>query len=347
VTRRILFGLLALAPITIVADRLHLGETALFILAASALIPLAWLIGEATDHAAEHTGPGVGGFLNASFGNAPEIIIALLAVSSAQPDVVRGSLAGSVVSNLLLVLGLSLFVATRDDMDRGSLLAQVGIVLFAAALFLVPSIPSWDGDPERDSLFTLTIPVGIALLVAYLIVTVVGLRRHRRLHLASGHVATEGAWTFKRSLTVLAVATVVTAFISEILVHSLEAFADAVGASSFFVAIVVVAIVGNAAEHGGAVVLAKRGRTRLATEIAISSSAQVALFVAPLVAVLSFLVGDPLPLSFRPVEIATMVGAALLVGAIVLRGRATRLYGMVLLATYLAMVVLYLYAGDR
>src|SRR3954447_2608993 len=131
VGRRLLWASLVLVPVTLLADILGAGHTALFVLAAGALIPLAWLIGESTEHAAEHTGPGIGGFLNASFGNAPEIIIALLAIGSGLPNVVRGSLAGSVVSNLLLVLGLSLLVAGEGQLDRRSLLVQTGTVLLA------------------------------------------------------------------------------------------------------------------------------------------------------------------------------------------------------------------------
>src|SRR5215213_10778713 len=127
-----------------------LGEIELFVLAALALIPLAWLIGEATEHAARHTGPGIGGFLNATFGNAPELIIALFAVSESKFEVVRGSLTGSVVGNLLLVLGFSLLFGGRGPLDRASSFLSIGLVAVAAALFLIPSIPGWHGDPERD-----------------------------------------------------------------------------------------------------------------------------------------------------------------------------------------------------
>src|SRR5919197_2802351 len=287
--RRILWALLALTPLVLLARYVfHFGETALFILSALALIPLAWLIGEATEHAAEHTGPGIGGFLNASFGNAPELIIALLAVSDDLPNVVRGSLTGSVVSNILLVLGVALFAAGEGRLDRASLLAQLGLVAVAVLVFLIPSVPGFHGDPERHSLAVAGIPVSLALLALYVGVTLATLRRHRRLHAASGAVAT--GWSLPVALGTLAVATAATALVSEIIVHSLDAFAKAAGLSEFFVAVVIVAIVGNAAEHGGAVVIARRGKMELATEIAISSSAQVALFVAPAIALLSFVV---------------------------------------------------------
>ncbi|HEV2902113.1 MAG TPA: hypothetical protein VGW30_02510, partial [Gaiellaceae bacterium] len=164
--RRILWASLALAPVSIALHYLaDIGDTAEFMLAAAALIPLAWLIGEATEHAAHHTGPGIGGFLNATFGNAPELIIALLAVHEGLTEVVRGSLTGSVVGNLLLVLGFSLLFGGRGALDRESSLLSLGLVALAIVLFLIPAVPGWEGDPERDQIVYLSIPVSIALLL--------------------------------------------------------------------------------------------------------------------------------------------------------------------------------------
>src|SRR6188508_3009492 len=154
----------------------------LFVMAAVSLVPLAWLIGEATEHAAHHTGAGIGGFLNATFGNAPELIIALFAVSDGLFEVVRGSLTGSVVGNLLLVLGFSLLFGGRGKIDRASSFLSLGLVAFATLLLLIPSIPGWSGDPERDEIVTLTIPVAIVLLVVYVGFTWYSLRRHAALH---------------------------------------------------------------------------------------------------------------------------------------------------------------------
>ena len=350
--RKLLWASLVLAPITLLLRFVfHADDTTLFVAAAAALIPLAWLIGEATEHAGEHTGPGIGGFLNASFGNAPELIIALFAVNASLPDVVRGSLVGSVVSNILLVLGVALIFGGQGGhgrpLDRFSLLLQLGLVLVATALFLVPSVPSWTGDPERHTLTVLTIPVAIVLLVLYAVVTRRSLRRHKRLHEESGDEAAEGGWTLPVSLVALGAATLVTALISETLVHSLDAFAHAAGISEFFIAAVIVAIVGNAAEHGGAVVIASRGKLRLATEIAVSSSAQVALLVTPAVALLSWLVRPALPLSFRPIELAAMGGAAALVALTVSDGRGRRWEGFFLVAVYAGVAAGFWVAGDR
>jgi Ca2+:H+ antiporter len=345
VVRKVLFGTLALAPLVIgLHYLLHPPETAEFLLSALALIPLAWLIGEATEHAAEHTGPGVGGFLNATFGNAPELIIALIAVHEGLNEVVRGSLTGSVVSNLLLVLGASLVAGGRGQLDRYSSFLSFGLLVFATALFLVPALPSWEGDPDRDSLAALSIPVSVVLLAVYVGVTWFSLRRHRALHVASDEEIR--AWSFRSALGALAIATVVTALVAEILVGSLEVFADKVGLTEFFVAAVIVAIVGNAAEHGGAVIVAFRGKIALAGEIALSSAAQVAVFLIPAVALVSWLL-EPVALSFRPVEIAALAASIGFTAVVLFEGRSSRSRGGLLVLGYVVVVVVFFLAGDR
>src|ERR671913_1217938 len=313
--RRILFTSVALAPLVILVHYLfHPSQTLDFVLAAAALIPLAWLIGEATEHAAEHTGPGIGGFLNATFGNAPELIIALFAVNAMEFEVVRGSLTGSVVGNLLLVLGFSLLFGGRGEIDRQSSFIALGLVALTTLLLLIPSIPGWHGDPERDELVKLSIPVSIVLLISYLGLTWYSLRRHAAMHVASDEEIR--GWSLRLSLLVLGAATVVTALVAEILVASIDTFAENSGLSEFFLAAVVIAIVGNAAEHGGAVVVAARGKIKLAAEIALASSAQVAVFLIPAVCLLALLI-DPLTLAFRQIEIAAL-GVSVVVASAVL-----------------------------
>ena len=347
--RRILLSGLALAPLAAILDWVvGAGDVPVFCVSALALVPLAWVIGEATEQAAEHTGSRIGGFLNASFGNAPELIIALFAISDGLPDVVRGSITGSIVSNLLLVLGFALVATDEEDIHRGSLVSNLGLVVWASLLFLIPSVPGWSGDPDRHSLAIATIPVAAILLLFYFGQTSINLRKDRDDHRKEA-AKSPGPQTLslRNALVVLAVATAITAVVSEILVHTLEGFADSVGLSQFFVSAVIVAIVGNAAEHGGAVVIARRGKIRLASEIAVSSAAQVALFVAPLAALLSFLVRPPLPLAFRPVELATIAGSALFVGVVVWDRKGTRREGTLLLAGYVVCVVAYYLSGNR
>jgi Ca2+:H+ antiporter len=344
--RRILWALLALAPATILVHyAVHPGDTADFVFAALALVPLAWLIGEATEHAAQHTGPRIGGFLNATFGNAPELIIALVAIADGLTDVVRGSLTGSVVGNLLLVLGFSLLFGGRGELDRESSTISLGLISVALVLFLIPAVPGWDGDPDRDSLARLSVIPSILLLAAYVAATYISLRRHRPSHV-SDEPDEMAAWSLRRSLVVLGIATLATALIAEILVGSLETFAHRAGLSEFFVAAVVVAIVGNAAEHGGAVVVAHRGRIRLAAEIALASSAQVAVFLIPAVALLSWPI-EPLSLSFRKVELGAVAVSVLLTWALVWQGRSSRWRGVVLIAGYVGVASVFFAAGDR
>jgi Ca2+:H+ antiporter len=342
--RKILVAGLALGPLAAVLRWVvDAGDVPVFCVSALALIPLAWLIGEATEQAAEHTGAAVGGLINASFGNAPELIIALFAIADGLPDVVRGSITGSIVSNLLLVLGLALVATDEEDIDRTSLLSNLLLVVWAALLFLIPSVPGWHGEPDRHSLAVATVPVAVILLVFYAGQTWFNLRGRR----GKSRTPAPDSWRFRNALVTLAIATVATAVVSEILVHTLEGFADSAGLSQFFVSAVIVALVGNAAEHGGAIVVARRGKIRLATEIAVSSAAQVALLVAPLVALLSFLVRPPMPLAFRPVELATMAAAALLVGITVWDRRGTRREGLILVAAYAVCVVAYYLSGNR
>ena len=347
--RKLLWASLALAPITFVVDfAFHPGDVVLFVLAAASLVPLAWLIGESTEQAAEHTGPGIGGFFNASFGNAPELIIAVFAVADGLPNVVRGSLAGSVVSNLLLVLGLAMAIGpSGKPINRNSLLLQLGLVAVAVLLFLAPSIAGWHGNPDRHSLAVLTAPIAVILLVIYVVVQTIQLRGFRQTHAESGYEERADAWSLRRALIALALATTATAVTSEILVHSLDGFAKAAGLSQFFISVVVVAVVGNAAEHGGAIVIARRGKMRLATEIAVSSSAQVALFVTPAIALLAWVVTPALPLAFRWEEIGAMALATVVVTAVVFDGTSRRWEGWALVGVYVALVVGFGFAGDR
>jgi len=345
VARRILWASLALAPATIAVDAVaQPGKVVLFVLAATALIPLAWLIGEATEHAAEHTGAGVGGFLNASFGNAPELIIAVFAISDGLPEVVRGSLAGSVISNLLLVFGVTQAVGPEKEINRRSLFAQLGLVAAAVVLFAGPVALGYTGNPERHTAVLASIPIAVVLVVLYLAITGRNLREHRELERDG---PADGAWSMPRAVAALSIATALTAFVSEILVHSLGAFAEAVGATDFFIAAVIVAIVGNAAEHGGAIVIARAGKMKLASEIAISSSAQVALLVAPVVMLLSLLFTHQLPLSFRWEEIVAMAAAVALAAATIADGSTKRWEGGLLVVAYAVVVAAFWLAGNR
>jgi Ca2+:H+ antiporter len=217
----------------------------------------------------------------------------------------------------------------------------VGVAVVA---LVIPAAVGYSGDPERHAAIVASVPDAIALLLLYVVVVGRNLWRHQQVDRKPAH---PDAWTMPVALAALAAATGATAWVSEILVHSLHAFATAVGLSEFFIAVVVVAIVGNAAEHGGAILIARAGKMRLATEIAVSSSAQVALLVVPAVLLLGLAFAHPLTLAFRWTELVAMAGAAVVAAAVVWDGRTNRREGVVLLAAYAVAVVGFLLYGGR
>jgi Ca2+:H+ antiporter len=343
--QKTLFTLLLIGPVVVVLDRLDVaGELTLFVLAGAALIPLSWLIGEATDNLARHTGPGVGGFLNATFGNAPELIIAIVAISDGLTEIVRASLVGSIAGNLLLVLGFTLLFGRNGGIDRPSAYISLGLVGFATVLVLVAAVPGFHGDPDRRSLAVLSIPIAALLSIVRVIENHFALRRQRALY-STAEREPEG-WPFTSAIVVLGLASVVTALVTETLVGTLRSFADRAHLSEFFVAVVIVAILGNATEHGSAVLLARRGRVKLAVEIPLASSAQIAGLLIPLVALISWGF-EPLALSFRPVEMVAIAVAAALPALVLLPGRTTRFGGAILLAAYAVLAVAFYVSGDR
>lgn len=345
--RAVWLVLLAPAPIVIVLDRTGaVGDVTLFVLACLALAPLAWLIGEATGQAARHVGPGLGAFLNASFGNAPELIIALVAVAEGLPEVVRASLTGSIVGNLLLVLGFSLLVARPSRIDRFAAMVAGGTVFIAVLFLLVPATAGLDGDPDRRWLAQLGVPFAAGLLAVRVFVNRRQLRRFRRLQAAQTATVEEGGWPLGLAVGLLAVVTVLTALVTETLVGTIDVFATRANLSDFFVAAVIVALVGNATEHGSAVLLAARGQVDLATEISLASSSQVAGFLIPVVALLSWAI-DPLTLSFRAIELAAIAAAALAACAVLVAGRTSRAAGAALVGAYLVVAVSFYVVGDR
>jgi Ca2+:H+ antiporter len=344
-SQRLLAPLLLLGPLVVVLDRLDaVGSLTLFVLAGAALVPLSWLIGEATDNLAAHTGPGIGGFLNATFGNAPELIIAIVALSNGLTEIVKASLVGSIAGNLLLVLGFTLLFGRAGAIDRRSAYVSLGLVGFATLLVLVATVPSFHGDPDRRSLAELSLGLAVLLLIVRVTVTRYTLRRQRRLFTP---VEGDGAgWPLRTAVVVLGLATVVTAFVTDTLVRTLQPFADAAHLSEFFVAVVIVAIVGNVTEHGSAVLLARRGRVKLAVEIPLASSAQIAGLLIPLVTLISWGF-EPLALSFRPIELVAMGVAAALPALALSAGRTTRAGGALLLVAYTVLAVAFYLSGDR
>ncbi|MBL0157236.1 MAG: calcium/proton exchanger [Bryobacterales bacterium] len=325
-------------------------HVAIFVLAALAIVPLAGWMGHATEHLAEHTGEGVGGLLNATFGNAAELIIALAALQKGLYDVVKASLTGSIIGNILLVAGLSIFaggikypiqifqaVAART---QSTLLTLGGIALIVPAMFHhLAGVGPMGHKLEVD----LSLEISLVLLAVYAGHLVFSLITHKKLFTGlpssseterpSDHAP---KWSITKSVSVLAVATGFIAWMSEILVGSVEQAAHSFGMTSLFVGVIVVAIIGNAAEHSTAIVMAMKNRMDLSLSIAIGSSIQIVLFVAPLLIILSYFIGPkPMDLVFSPAEVVAVVLAVLIVGEIAADGESNWMEGAMLLAVYL------------
>jgi Ca2+:H+ antiporter len=336
--RKLLWASLALVPVAAAARFFGVPPLGQFVVAAAALTPLAWIISEATEQIGQRTGPTIGGLLNATFANVPELMIALFAVADGLFEVVRGSLSGSVVANLLLVLGLSLAVGGSGELDRSVTrlsLAAIAIAAGAYALFAAPHFATGDEDKAYG---LVVFPVAAVLLGIYGVVLWRSLRRQRRAEAREG----EGSeWSLKRSLVVLGLAMIGTAVVAETITSSIGRFADQIGVSEFFAAAVVVALAGNGAEHGAAVVVAARGELELAADVALESAGQVAAFLVPAVALVSWLV-KPLPLAFSLVELVVIAGSVALAAGLVAGGVSSRARGVVLVAAYGVVVAAFL-----
>jgi Ca2+:H+ antiporter len=358
--RRFLFSgdgwpyfLVPFIPIAIALDIAGAGAGLIFFSSAAGVIPTAALMGRSTEELAARSGPGIGGLLNVTFGNAPEIIIAFFALQEGLQEVVKASLVGSILGNILLVLGAAMLVGglkrERQRFDRTAANVQSTMLLLACVALIMPAIfelviggtlpnPTDESKQFPNDLEKLSFGVAIILMLTYVAGLVFSLRTHSDLfnpaHAEDDHVGHD-AWTVKRSVIMLAIAGIAVGVMSEILVGSIEEASDAVGLSPFFVGIIVVAIVGNAAEHWVAVFFAARDKMDLSVNIAIGSAAQIALFAAPLLVLVSFVVGDfPMALVFNGLELGAILLAVFIANQVTQEGESTWFEGLQLLAVY-------------
>ncbi len=347
-------------PIAIVLELADAGAGAIFFAAALGIVPTAALMGVATEELAVRSGPGIGGLLNVTFGNAPELIIALFALGEGLHEVVKASIIGSIIGNILLVLGAATFVGGlgRDRQRFNATAASVqSLMLFlAAAALLMPAIfelaggiglPS-AGDELVDygsKVESLSAAVAVVLMFTYVAGLVFSLRTHRDLFNPAYEQEDTLDWSARRSVVMLAIAGVAVAVMSEILVGSIAEASESVGLSEFFIGVIVVAIVGNAAEHWVAVLVAYKNKMDLAVNIAIGSSAQVALFVAPVLVIASFVIGPgPLALVFNGYELGALLIAVLIANYVTHEGESTWFEGVQLLAVYLILALAFGFA---
>ncbi len=351
-------------PIAVALELAHAEATLIFGAAALGVVPTAALMGRATEELAARTGPGIGGFLNVTFGNFPELVIAFFALNAGLQEVVKASLIGSILGNILLVMGLAMLVGgakrERQFFDRTAANVQVLMLLLAAAALVLPAayelidggrLPSV-GEEEvnyPNEVETMSFVAAIVLLATYAGGLMFSLRTHRSLFNPTGeeeHHAGE-AWSIRRSVITLAIAGVAVGLMSEILVGSIQEASEGIGISEFFVGLIVVAIVGNAAEHWVAIYFAAKDKMDLAVNISIGSSAQIALFVGPVLVLLSFVpgIGDhPMSLVFNGYELVAVLLAILVANFVVNEGESTWFEGLQLLALYTVLGVVFFYA---
>jgi Ca2+:H+ antiporter len=349
-------------PIAVAMDIASSSAALIFFAAALGVVPTAALMGRATEELAARTGPGIGGLLNVTFGNFPELIIAFFALREGLQEVVKASLIGSILGNVLLVMGAAMFAGglsrTKQTFSRTSAEVQASMLLLAAAALVMPTIFQLvhGGSLPRvgseifdfgSDLEHMSFAVAIILLVSYIAGLWFSLRTHQHLfNPEHGDDEEAGdAWPVRRSVITLAVAGVLVGLMSEILVGSIEDASDAIGLSNFFVGLIVVAIVGNAAEHWVAVYFAIRDKMDLSVNIAIGSSAQIALFVAPVLVLLSFVVGpNPMALVFNGYELGAVLLALLIANLVIADGESTWYEGLQLLAVYAVLGVAFFFA---
>lgn len=347
---KMLNWLLVFLPLAFIAHFLHWAPSVIFGCCALAIIPLAGMMGRATEHLGERLGEGPGGLLNATFGNACELIIALAALRANLPEVVKASITGSIVGNILLVMGLSMFVGglrhQTQTFNKTAATTLATLLGLGAISLIVPAVFAAPDAIHIHRQANIALTIAIVLFVTYFASLWFSLKTHHHLFTRSADadsVADEAlgavGWSVRRSLVVLSVATILVALLSEVLVHTVESAAHTLGMTKLFVGVVLVAIIGNAAEHSTAILMALKNRMDLSIQIALGSGAQIALFVAPVLVFASFLFGQPMNLNFTPGEVAAVGLSVIILPLVVLDGESNWLEGLQLLAVYVILAI--------
>ena len=347
VSRVALIATLLASLVAIALDfAFHVDKNVIFVVSAVAILGLAWVVGLSTERLGSLTGPRVGGILNATFGNIAELIIAFFALQAGLIEVVKASLTGSIIGNLLLVLGASILVgglrhgtqtfSQRIASSNASLLVLAVIGLFVPAVFAFTT-----GHPEQGTLTEESVLVSFALIAGYVLALVYQFTNPDETRGGHGEVAEHGgpAWTARVAIMVLIASAALLAVLSEILVDSIESFIDSFGLSAFFVGVVLVPTIGNLAEHLVAVQLAAKDKMEFAMAVSFGSSQQVALFVAPVLVIIGALIGQPMDLVFTPLEVAAVAAAVGISALIALDGESNWLEGALLTLVYLILAV--------
>ena len=345
-SRIALIATLLMSALGIVLDfGIHVDKNVVFVVSAIAILGLAWVVGLSTERLGSLTGPRVGGILNATFGNIAELIIAFFALQAGLIEVVKASLTGSIIGNLLLVLGASILVgglrhgiqtfSARVASSNASLLVLAVIGLF------VPAVFAFTTNPEQGTLTEESVLIAFALIAGYVLSLVYQFTNPDETLGGHGESAGHGgpAWTVRVAIIVLIVAAALLAVLSEILVDSIETFIESFGLSAFFVGVVIVPTIGNLAEHLVAVQLAAKDKMEFAMAVSFGSSLQVALFVAPVLVIIGALLGQPMDLVFTPLEVASVAAAVGISALIALDGESNWLEGALLTLVYIILAI--------
>jgi Ca2+:H+ antiporter len=338
--------LLAVVPVAIVAKLAGWAPLLVFITAALAIVPLAGFIGESTESLAHYTGPRIGGLLNATLGNAAELIITVVAIREGLLDLVKASITGSILGNLLLVLGTSILLGGLRNgtqrFDRRQASNNAILLVLTVLILLVPSLLSHNIghlDPPDPRVEALSLGVAIVMIVLY------GLGLLYSFKAEGGPLTPDEpettlmhkAWPLRTSLAVLAISTVGVAYLSEVLVGAVEPVVETLKISEFFIGVIFIPIIGNVAEHLVAVRVAIKNKMTLSVEIAVASSLQIALFVAPVLVFISLLFNHPLTLTFDQFELLALVAGVLIAALASADGESNWLEGIELLAVYIVL----------
>ncbi|WP_197277554.1 calcium/proton exchanger [Bacillus sp. FJAT-27245] len=333
-------------PVSVIGSLMHWPSTIMFGIYCLTIIALASYMGRATESLAIIAGPRVGGLLNATFGNAVELIISIFALKAGLTGVVLASLTGSVLGNLLLVAGLSFFIGgikfKRQTFNVYDARHNSGLLMFAVLVaFVIPEVFSMGMDEGKT--ISLSVGISIILIALYLAALFFKLVTHRGVYQSQSENSSGGGheeepeWSKMKAIIVLAVATLAVAYVSENLVHTFETVAESFGWTELFIGVIIVAIVGNAAEHASALIFAWKNKMDIAVEIAIGSTLQIAMFVAPVLVLVSLLFNEAMPLVFTLPELIAMASSVLLMVIISNDGESNWFEGLTLLAAYFIM----------
>lgn len=340
--QKFFFGALVLVPAAIIAHFANVSEITVFFLAALAIIPLAKFLGDATEEAALRSGPAWGGLLNATFGNATELIIGFMALNAGLIEVVKASITGSIVGNLLLVLGASMFFGglkhKGQKFNRTGALASSSTLFLAVIALAIPVIFLRSGHADSVSTHDLSTLVAIFMFVIYSAQLIFTFVTHKHLF-KDGLGQEEPTWSVRKIILVLGSSTVAIGWLSEILVGAIKPTLVHLGWTELFVGAVVIAIIGNAAEHASAITMAVKNRMDLSLHITIGSATQIALFAVPLLVFAGIIINQPMDLIFTNFELAAIVLSVMIANMVVQDGESNWLEGAQLLAAYAIIAV--------